>query len=138
MVPDTVKSINLNQNKLRGIGDWQDLKGKSLEYLSVERNPALILDLTDLGSNQHRLSLRKLSVTKAQITGWFALLGGVMGADIQYQRLHEWVMGSSLDSLLMACRSGHGSRRFIKYFRNGTYIANLHGIQWDTRYPIAG
>ena len=103
------------------------LKGKPLEYLSVERNPTLTVDLADLCSNQYSLSLRKLHVSRSQIVGQFGLRG-LRWHDPLYERLRELVMRSSLNSLTMACHSGHqGRRRHIQYLRNGTVITDDPG-----------
>ena len=106
-IAHSVTSLGLSQNNLQHIGEWQDLKGKSLRYLNVQKNPALTLNLGDLDGNHEYLPLRQLSVSKGQITQCFGLCG-VMGTDPSYNRLREWFMHSSLGSLTVACKSsGH-------------------------------
>ena len=67
MIPDSVTNMNLERNQLESIGKWDDLRGKSLHFLDVTRNNALILNLDGLNGDQNHLPLKRLKVSKGQI-----------------------------------------------------------------------
>lgn len=118
-IPDTVTYLQLPSNKLTGISKWTDLKGKALEYLDIQRNPNLTLDLGALGNIQaklYNLPLRELVVSNVQIMNCFGLRGE-MGIDPSYLWLKDWIRSSTLDSLVIA--SAHARKKRIKILKHG-------------------
>lgn len=119
-IPQTVKVLHLRQHNITNIGEWKDLRGKSLRYLDVFRNPNLILDLSQLEEGGDPLPLKSLIVSAVQIQKFFKIKSKMIS---RQDIIREWVMQSMLDSLVVISRFGSRGRHQIStivYLKNGS------------------
>ena len=123
MIPNTVKTLNLRQCKLKTISEWMYLKGKSLKKLSVDRNSDLKLNLEGLKRELNHLALEDLTVSRSQITSYFGMQS-LHPTDPAFCRVQEWMKVSNLFQLRIYTRGCGQQRGDYLFFGDGTYTRN--------------
>ena len=74
-IPNSVKRLTLSRNQLGSIGNFNDLKGSSLQCLHLIRNSKLNLNLSALEMRKDSLPLEVVSVSPRQVAEYLEMRG---------------------------------------------------------------
>ena len=120
MIPDTVRTLSLRQCKLKTVSEWNDLKGKSLSSLRVDRNADLELNFDGLRGEQGYLPLEHLDVAVGAIRKFF----GERDLETEFSRIGRWMRASTLTAFRLRCRRPGGNDVCFK--TDGSWTVTRH------------